>query len=350
MSSIRAEAARPPRRGVAARLAAGCGLLVLLFAIPGRSLTVDAPLKATARQAIGQMIGSDYPAAFRLADSLVKADPDEPMGHVLRLLTFGLRMIDYDEFLDSAGFLSTYSQAITSLNAYERRHGPSSYSLTMAGFAKAIHASFYLQQKRYLSALNTGMDALKLLDEAKTSDAANVDVDFFLGMYDYARAELRRKLWMVMFWYPGDKQQGRKRLEACGRDAEIAGDAARLALIDIYIQEERFAQAVELIAGMRQRYPQSRFVAWGQARYCLARKEFDAAAARFNQLALSYEADRLAGFNALTTRRQQIECLLKSGRSQEARQIGAAVLSRAAPQRRREIQEREKIVELIHRK
>lgn len=340
--------AAAPRSFAAVKLCVRLGLLLCLWTSPGWGLTIESGLKSAARTTIGHMVASDYDAAFRLSDSLIAADTAEPLGYILRLLTFGMRMLDYDEFLDSALFLNTYAKTDRVITAYEGQRGRSSYSLTMGGFAKAVHAAFYLQQKKYFAALGTGMDALKLLNGAKSLDRCNVDVDIFLGMYDYAKAELRRKLWMVLFWYAGDKQQGKRRLEECCRKAEIAPDAARLALMDVYVQEKQFRQAQQLLQELDQRFPSSRFLLWGKARCCLAQKDYAAAAVLFNELALSYETDALGGYNGLNTRLQQIDCLMKAGKRYDAVAVGATALNRSiAVQQRRLCAVRDKIAELI---
>jgi tetratricopeptide (TPR) repeat protein len=326
------------------------GLVACACVATAHAMTIAPELKGTARRAIGQMVDCNYATAFRIADSLVAADASEPLGYVLRMFTYGLRILDYNEFIDSAGLMDTYRQTAAIVAAYEIKHGRTSYSLTMGGFAQATHASFYLQQKKYFSAIGSGLDALDLFSQAKKIDLLNYDVDFFLGMYDYAKSELKKKLWMVMFWAPGDKTAGRKRLEACGRWAEISNDAAFLALMDIYVQESKFSQAIGLIDSLSQRYPASRFILWSKAKYFEAQKDYMHAGEVFDQLASSYEKDRQGAYNALNCRYRQMECLQRTGRRVEAVSVGQAALNCCSgPQKRRYADVCRKIEGLIKR-
>jgi tetratricopeptide (TPR) repeat protein len=305
-------------------------IFACLFALycNAAGLTIEPRLKASARESIGYMIDCRYSQAFRIADSLVASDSKEPIGYVLQMFSYGLRILDYNDFNDSIGLLNTYNQASRVIAEYEKVHGRSSFSLTMGGFTKATHASFYLQQKKYFSAISTGLDALSLFSKAKEKDADNYDVDFFLGMYDYAKSELRKKLWMVMFWYPGDKNAGREKLQRCSNGAEISGDAARLSLLDIYIQEAKYSQAEQLIDTLLRQYPGSRFVFWSQAKLFETRKNFDSAADVYGRMALSYEADPDGVYNGMFTRLRQMDCLIKADKKELAQTIGRAVLAR----------------------
>jgi tetratricopeptide (TPR) repeat protein len=292
-----------------------------------QALTIDPALKNTARRAIGFMVNCDYVPAFRIADSLIAADAAEPLGYVLRMFTHGLQILDYNEYIDSTDLMQTYQATAAIVAAYEKKHGRSSYSLTMGGFAKATHSAFYLQQKRYFSAIGSGLDALDLFGLAKKTDPRNY-VDYFLGMYEYAKSELKKKLWMVMFWYPGNKAAGRSRLEQCGRQAEISNDAAWLSLMDIYVQEARYPQAKTLIDSLLQRYPESRFILWTKVKYFEQQNDFINAGAVFDLLALSYEQDRRGVYNGLNCRYRQMECLQRCGRMTDAATIGHAALQR----------------------
>jgi len=274
-----------------------------------------------------RIINCEFDSAFQIADSFSSADTTDPVGPLLRLLVCGMRDLDFDRTIDSAGFLNTYRTTVKRIAGYEETHGRSSYTMTLAGFANATHAAYYLRQKKYVAAVGTGLDAMKLLHEAKAADSANYDVDLFLGLYEYGKAELRRRLWMVLFWYGGDKHQGIERLRQCAGRARFAGPAARLSLADIYINENRLDSARAVIDELRREYPASRFILWSRAKYLLAAGQRRAAAGVYGELSDSYAAAAYGTYNSLATRRRQIELLCEERAGAEARRIAKKTLA-----------------------
>ncbi len=256
-----------------------------------------------------------------IADSLSQGDNAQPMGPILRLLALGMRDLDYDRLLDTAGFLDAYRRSIKAIARYEEEHGRSSYSMTLAGFANATHAAYYLHQSRYFAAIGTGLDALRMLNEAQAADSSNHDVDFFLGLYDYGKAELRKRLWMVLFWYGGDKQQGIARLKRCIDQGQIAVPAAKMSLADIYVREGQFDEARKTLDELLASFPHSRFILWTEVKYFLAREQLAQAARVYGMLADSYALSPMGTINSLITRRKQIESLCKAGKHAEVKRV-----------------------------
>jgi len=127
---------------------------------------------------------------------------------VLRLAVLGMRDVDFDRMIDSSQFVATYARAMDRISILQQHRGVSSYSCMLIGLTKAINASYYLRIHSYFDALGTGSDALKYLRKAHDLDATNTEVDFFLGLYDYAKSDLKKHLWWVLFWFPGDKHEG----------------------------------------------------------------------------------------------------------------------------------------------
>ncbi len=184
------------------------------------------------------ILNCQFDTALKLTDSLIIAEPQNPLSPVLKLATLGMRDVDLEMNVDTSQFISTYLLSMDRITAYENTYGVSSYSRTILGFTKVIHSTFYLRRKMYMAALQNGLDALKIMREAKRLDATNTDVDFFLGLYDYAKAELHSRLWWVLFWYPGGKKEGIQKLTLCSKSACITKNAALLSLLNIYITEK----------------------------------------------------------------------------------------------------------------
>jgi hypothetical protein len=281
------------------------------------SLPIERRQAATA--AIEKIIASDYSGAIALCDSVIKADREDPMGLMLRLSAVGLHDLDIDSATDSLDFYGTFKKTEASLFNYEKKYGVSSYSCTVKGFAKAIAAAYNLWQKKYIAGLDMGFDALSALREAKRLDNTNTDVDFFLGLYTYARADLKRSFWWAFFWYSGDKNEGIRSIRACSRSAQFTRLAANLLLAEIYYRENRITESVAITSSLLAAYPASRFTLWACAKRGEAAQSFAAAAASYQVLADAYEGIARARRNSFVTRSKAAHMYFSASDTLEAR-------------------------------
>lgn len=284
-------------------------------------------LKGSVDEVTGLLTNCRFEEAFRITDSLMTQDTGQPVYPMLRLMGLGLRDLDYDSLVDTSAFLGAYSRILTLVAGIEKTQGCTSFTMTIAGFANASHAAFYLRRGKYFHAIGTGLDALRLLQKAKELDSTNVDTDFFLGFYNYAKGELRKRLWMVLFWYPGSKRDGIAALEACAAGGQLTSDAAKMALVDIFVREKEFAKAETGISELLLHNPGNRFALWSRARLLEARSHPQEAAQVYGQLAAMYARIPCARRNAETTRSEQIRLLRKAGMERQARQVATEALT-----------------------
>ncbi len=276
---------------------------------------------------VTNIINCNFQQAFTICDSLKQKFPTDPLPSLLKLTTMGMRDVDCEQTIDSAGFLVEFEKTQTLIRDYEKAHGASSYIVMLDGFSKAMHAAFYLRQKAYFDVLHNGIDAIKLLTKAKELDSTNTDTDFFLGLYDYGKSELKKKLWMVLFWYPGSKKEGIKKLNECSKSASLTRTAAKLCLSDIYVQEKKPELSAAIISELEKQYKDSRFVLWAKVKYLESRKDYDAAAAVYEKLSVYYALIPEGKQNFFVTRNRMAHMLKHSGKNQDAAEICKSLLN-----------------------
>lgn len=265
------------------------------FSLPEKSIT-------STKLVIPPMINCDFKTAIGLTDSIIKSDKRDPFPYILKLTVLGMRDVDFECTLDSALFLSTSNHVGMLIDSMERRDGKSSYSRMLAGFNKAMHSAFFLRNSMYTAGLQSGFASLDLLKESIALDSTNTEVLFFLGLYDFARAELRTRLWWVLFWYPGDKNRGFERLQMCSQLSTITGTAAALSLSEAYIKEKMPGKADSLLLKLESLYPESRFVLWTRIKYFEAKQDYKSAATLYEQLAESYKRTIEGRYNYYVTK------------------------------------------------
>lgn len=301
------------------------------------AFTIPTDLKNNTDRVVAGIINCDFEQVFKICDSMIVGYPEDPLPSVLKLCAMGMRDVDCEKTVDSAGFVSTFLATESLIQNYRKKHGTSSYILMLDGFTKAIHASFYLRKKSYFNVLQNGTDAIRLLKEAKELDSTNTDVDFFLGLYEYGKSELKKKLWWALFWYPGSKKDGIRRLNECSKCGLLTNTAAKLSLSDIYLQEKKPERSQEIIAELQPLYPNSRFVLWAKAKYLEFQKMYDSAAVVYEQLSVHYALIPECKQNFLSTRYRKAQMLNLAGNSKDAAEICRALLKDGQLDQYREI-------------
>jgi hypothetical protein len=307
-------------------------IVLVALGVVARSgaFTLEPDRKAAVDTIISALLTSRYEQAFAMVDSFDRATGEDPVGPMIRLFAMGLRDLDLEHTADPSGFERAYLATLEAAENYETRHGRSSYSLTVAGYACATWSSYNLREKKYFTAVQVGWDALAALEEADDLDESNYDDDFFLGMYDCAKAELKKRLWWILFWYPGDKAQGIRRLEACSRDGQFSSVAAKLALVDIYSDMQRSDDAERVLSELKTTFPGSRFVLWGEAKHHERCKRFAEAGETFGLLADSYAAVPGGRYNEIVTRKRQAQALIEAGLRERAAEVCRTAISACA--------------------
>jgi tetratricopeptide (TPR) repeat protein len=277
---------------------------IFLFAISSCAWGFTLPEKCitSTKIVIPPMINCDFKTAIGLTDSIIKSNKRDPFPYILKLTVLGMRDVDFECTLDSALFLSTSRYTGMLIDSMERCDGKSSYSRMLAGFNKSMYSAFFLRNSMYGPGIQSGFVALDLLKESIALDSTNSEVLFFLGLYDFARAELRTRLWWVLFWYPGDKNRGFERLRLCSKNSVITGTAAALSLSEAYIKEHMLGKADSLLSQLETLFPESRFVLWTRIKYFEAKEDPEKAAALYEQLAESYQKTTEGRYNYFVTK------------------------------------------------
>ena len=305
-----------------------CFLIVLWSS--ASSLSLSAGQQGYAGRCIKAIINGDYDSAFFIADSVAFADSGDPLAPLFRLTALGVRDIDFDTLLDSAEFLRAYHAAEERRASYEKTNGVSSYTRTLEGFSKGFYATFYLREKSYFAAMRNGFQSLDLLEEAYRLDSTNADPLFLLGLYEYAKGELKRRLWWVLFWYPGSIKTGIERLTSCMGNGYFAVSPAAFALAEIYVRENKTDECSRLVERLEREFPDSRFTLWARAKYLESRRLYYEAGLSYELLAASYAAEPVGRYNAFCMRNLQAHMLLLAGQKKEAADSCRALLREKA--------------------
>ncbi len=277
-------------------------LLTLAFVAQASGFSLTNQRRAVADQAVALMLNCEFDSVFSLCDSFALSDPADPLADMLKLSAMGFLDLDCNHVSDSNGFFKQFEKTERAVFSYETKNGTSSYSLTIKGFTKAIAACYFLWHKGYIKGLNTGFEALGILKEAKRADPENYDVDLFLGLYNYARADMKRMFWWAFFWYPGDREAGIRCITQCRKNGQFTRPVAAIVLAELWIREKKYQEAGTIIAELDRDFPKSRLTRWTRAKYFEERGLPRKAADVFGGLADEYDSLPFTWRNALAAR------------------------------------------------
>lgn len=290
-------------------------------------LTVDvtaAPDSATLHEVerlAGLTMNTEYATVYGQVDSIMQTPLRDPIFLMLKLMAIGLQEMDFETVLDSTAFPHACAQATALLDSMDAADGVQPYSRTIRGFVMASQAAYDVRRKHYVRAVRVGLDALEMLEDVAAEDSSLADPDYFLGLYDWSKSDLRRRMWWVLFWLPGNPERGVMRLERCRRESYFSQVAAALSLVDIYSQSERLDKARAILDELDSRFGSSRFVLWSTARCHEHAGELLQAAETYGELAQSYRVQEYGRFNAAFCAMEQARVLFEADRTAQARAV-----------------------------
>ena len=232
-----------------------------------------------ARRLNNLIVNCEFNRAYELTDRLLRENPQEPLFYYLALAAIGLKNLDFNEVLDKEKFFDIYERGIL-LTETMLESDPKSCDLIMIrGFLMSANAAFLLLEGRLAAGARLGLRSLEVLREAHACDPTNYDTQYYLGFFDYAQAELRRRLGPLGIFtgLTRNPQQGITALERCVRYARFMNRAAEMVLVDVYVRENRLDKAGQTLPRLLAEFPESRFLMWTQKRYHIARGDDSAA-------------------------------------------------------------------------
>ncbi|MCL2844029.1 MAG: hypothetical protein FWE23_01050 [Chitinivibrionia bacterium] len=250
-------------------------ILALFCAVAAFAQTYKVGEKPIAQARIlnNLLVNCEFDKAYKMTDQLLEKYPSEPLYYYLAVAAIGLKNLDFNEVLDREKFFEIYDVGIRLVEAMLEDDPTSCDLIMLRGFLMSANAAFLLLEGRLAAGARLGLRSLEILRQAHACDPKNYDTQYYLGFFDYAQAELRRRLGPlgVFTGLTRNPQQGITALERCVRYARFMNRAAEMVLVDVYVRENRLDKAGEMLPRLLKEFPESRFLMWTQKRYYIAR-------------------------------------------------------------------------------
>jgi tetratricopeptide (TPR) repeat protein len=144
------------------------------------------------------------------------------------------------------------------------------------GGAEGYKGTYEARFDRWITAFRYGWKGVSILAQLREQNSDITDINYGIGSYEYWRSAMMKNL----RWMPGveDKRaQGIEKLQkACTTGVYTRFSAAK-ELIDIYLNEKSFPQALAVADEALKKFPDSRWLLLGKARAHLGVKNYESA-------------------------------------------------------------------------
>jgi hypothetical protein len=217
---------------------------------------------ASLNQISGFIYNDHFVRAEQLIDSLDQSGSQAATGRLFRVILYQSQMMA----AESNYLNDEYFAALDSLESAARRlldrGSDSALACFYLGHAHAFRSLYHGHFGGLLKALKSGLAARKAYSRGYEIDSTFHDLALGLGSYRYWKSVKTEAInWTPLF--KDEKSSGIELLRLAADSSEISQDAASASLIWVYINEERYAEAIRLATAMRQKYPEGLTFLWG---------------------------------------------------------------------------------------
>ncbi|WP_297841430.1 hypothetical protein [Ignavibacterium sp.] len=238
--------------------------LILTVSLSAQSYP-DCKVDELLRKGIDKIINQNYDDAKKIFSELDKVRSDIPLGKIYLAATEIAKSYDYElpynhnlitDYLESAKSISKKLIEKDEKNIWNK------YFLALTegyiAYYDAIRGS-------WLQAISTGLNSISLFEAILETDSSFHDAYIAIGTFKYWKSAKTE----FLNWLPfidDEKDLGIKFLTIAVKNSSYNYHLAVNSLIWIYIDRERFGDAIELAEKALIKYPESRIFRWGLAR------------------------------------------------------------------------------------
>jgi tetratricopeptide (TPR) repeat protein len=164
------------------------------------------------------------------------------------------------------------------------------------------------------------MKSLDALAAVGNRNPPLADCYLYLGLYDYVKGELQKKLRFILFWRAaGGKTEGIRKLEFCRQHSLFSRTAAAQTLLGIYVREQEWSNAEATFREIISYLPGNRPARWTLANGYFEARQWSKAAPVYHDLVKNLVGvPGLAQWQVALCQYRLAECAYETGSRQES--------------------------------
>ena len=254
-----------------------------------------------------QIYNERFDSANALIDCLYQDSSWGPTGPLFRAILYQSQMMAAESDFLVKPFLATLDSVEASAKQMLEKGTDSALAYFYLGHNQAFRSLYKGRAGHTWAAIKHGLAAGRAYNKGYELDPSFYDLAFGLGSYRYWKS-VKTKLinWTPLF--RNEKTDGISLLLLAADSAQISVDAARTALIWVYINEKLFDEAIGLSESLATKYPHGLTFLWPQAETCYRLKEFSRAVSFYETIASHLRENQGNYYNGLEAAYFLSEC------------------------------------------
>ncbi len=238
--------------------------LILTVSLSAQSYP-DSKVDELLRKGIDKIINQNYDDAKKIFSELDKVRNDIPLGKIYLAATEIAKSYDY-ELPYNHNLITDYLELAKSISKkLIEKDEKNIWNKYFLALTEGYIAYYDAIRGSWLQAISTGLNSISLFEDILETDSSFHDAYIAIGTFKYWKSAKTE----FLNWLPfidDEKDLGIKFLTIAVKNSSYNYHLAVNSLIWIYIDRERFGDAIELAEKALIKYPESRIFRWGLAR------------------------------------------------------------------------------------
>jgi tetratricopeptide (TPR) repeat protein len=230
-----------------------------------------------------------YTAAMRVFEKATRSYPAHPAGYLNKAILLMVMSLDFETPLRMPDYLDLLARVGTLAEAMELQGGDESEALYYLGMARSYTAYHHFRDGGgWLSGLSHGMKATGFFEDCLARNSKAYDAMTGLGTYKYWKS----RNMSFLTWTPfvdDERVAGIKLLRQAEKRAAYTAQQATNALIWIFIEEERYDDAIKSATAILKRFPENRLFLWGLASAAEGKEDWALAREAYRRIVASID-------------------------------------------------------------
>ena len=272
-------------------LASGLLLLAASGTVAHAQRIPDAQLHTLIQQGIHRSGAQEYTEARRLFERAIAEHPRHPAGYLNKAILQMVMSLDFEtpvtmpEYLDLLATVERLGEGLMNDPA------TASEGCYYRGMARSYRAYYEFRDgENWLAGLSQGLNATGFLEDALAKNAKAYDAMTGIGTYKYWKSRNMSFLtWTTIV--SDERAAGIRFLRRAERHADYSAQQATNSLIWIYIEEERWNDAIRAAQTILRRYPNNRLFLWGLASAAEGKSDWALARRTYERIVASIDAE-----------------------------------------------------------
>lgn len=305
-------------------------LVLIIFITTGTILFgqsyPDRKVDELLRTGIDKIIQQDYLSAKKIFTELDSIRTDLPLGKIYLAATEIAMSFDLEIPFNHSYITQNLRKAESLSKELLKKNPDDLWNKYFLALTEGYFSYYDAVRGSWLNAVSNAVNSISLFEEILEKDSSFHDAYIAIGTFKYWKSAKTE----FLSWLPfvsDEKSTGIEYLNLAIRNSSYNYHLAVNSLIWIYIDRERFGDAIELATKALDRYPQSRIFRWGLAR-AYENINVETAIREYQKILKSYlEAGIPNRVNIVTLKHIIAQQYVKIGRRNEALKLCDEILS-----------------------